>query len=85
MNHALDIISKNSAIRLKGFHYHGSYAHSTKGYFLAAKKIVHLVAHAREKGLDVETNLDPYDLEILEEKREVTLCEDCYEARRDDI
>ena len=51
---AINLIRDNPIIRLKGFHFHGSYAHNTKGYFLAAKKIVKLAEYAKENGMLIE-------------------------------
>lgn len=48
---AITTIRDNSIIRLKGFHFHGSYAHNTKGYFLAAKKITDLGVFAKQNGM----------------------------------
>ncbi len=41
-------------IRLRGFHFHGSYAHSHRGYYLAAKKMMNLVKYANEKGVTID-------------------------------
>jgi diaminopimelate decarboxylase len=51
---AINLIRDNPIIRLKGFHFHGSYAHNPKGYFLAAKKIVKLANYAKENGMLIE-------------------------------
>lgn len=51
---AILTISDNPIIRLKGFHFHGSYAHNFKGYFLAAKKISDLAVFAKTKGMLIE-------------------------------
>lgn len=34
---------------------------------------------------DVCVRLDPYSLEIYDERIEMTLCDDCYQERADDI
>ncbi len=41
-------------LTLKGFHFHGSYAHNAKGYMLAAKKIVKLAKVAKEYGIKIK-------------------------------
>lgn len=51
---AIEKIRDNPIIRLKGFHFHGSYAHNFKGYFLAAKKIAKLAVFAKQNGLLIE-------------------------------
>ncbi len=41
-------------IRLRGFHFHGSYAHTSKGYYLAAKKLMKLALFAKESGAVID-------------------------------
>ena len=51
---ALEEIKKSNFLRLKGFHFHGSYAYNIRGYFLATKKIIKLVKIAEKQGLKIE-------------------------------
>ncbi|MFA6065177.1 MAG: hypothetical protein WCW44_00510 [archaeon] len=51
---ALIKVRDNPIIRLKGFHFHGSYSHNTKSYFLAAKKLVDLAVFAKQNGMLIE-------------------------------
>lgn len=55
---AINKVLSCSYIRLRGFHFHGSYAHTTKGYYLATKKILNLIKYANKKG----TVIDMLDL-----------------------
>ena len=54
MRKAIDTAVDCSYIRLRGFHYHGSYAHSHRGYYLAAKKLMKLIKHANERNVTIE-------------------------------
>jgi diaminopimelate decarboxylase len=51
---ALLKISNNPIIRLKGFHFHGSYSYNTRSYFLAAKKLMKLAVFAKQNGMLIE-------------------------------
>jgi diaminopimelate decarboxylase len=51
---AIKKIRDCSLINLKGFHFHGSYAYNSKGYFLAAKKITNLAVFAKQNGLLIQ-------------------------------
>lgn len=51
---ALLKIRDNPIIRLKGFHFHGSYSHNTKNYFRAAKKLIYLAVFAKQNGMPIE-------------------------------
>ncbi len=51
---AIDKTLKCPYVRLRGFHFHGSYAHSPKGYYLAAKKMMNLVKYANELGVTID-------------------------------
>ncbi|MEK6958748.1 MAG: hypothetical protein AABW59_01750 [archaeon] len=48
-------VKSEPLIKLKGFHFHGSYAHNFRGYFLAAEKLMRLMVFAREEGLHPDT------------------------------
>jgi diaminopimelate decarboxylase len=50
-------VKEHPLVQLKGFHFHGSYAHNFKSYFLAAKKLVDLSVFAMENGIIIE-NMD---------------------------
>ena len=51
---ALEEIKKAKFLKLKGFHFHGSYAYNIRGYFLATKKIIKLVKLAEKQGMKIE-------------------------------
>ncbi len=51
---AIQKVAKNPILKLKGIHFHGSYAHNFKGYFIAAKKITDLAVYAKSQDLHVE-------------------------------
>ncbi len=51
---ALLKIRDNPIIRLKGFHFHGSYSYNPKSYFLAAKKLIDLAIFAKQNGMLIE-------------------------------
>lgn len=47
---------KNSEyLKLKGFHFHGSYAYGVNGYVLAAKKLIALTKIAEQNGIKIDT------------------------------
>ncbi len=52
---AIKKVNAAEFVDLKGFHFHGSYAHSTKGYFLAAKKLMHLAQYSAAQGVKIDT------------------------------
>lgn len=52
---ALIKIKESQYLKLRGFHFHGSYAHNPKSYFLAAKKITGLAKMARDYGLKIDS------------------------------
>ena len=54
MKRAVDRALEAPYIKLRGFHFHGSYAHSPKGYYLAAKKVMKLAAYAKSKGAIID-------------------------------
>ena len=51
---AISKVNASGFVDLKGFHFHGSYAHSTKGYFLAAQKLMKLVQFSAAQGVKVD-------------------------------
>jgi len=52
---AISKVNTSEFLDLKGFHFHGSYAYSTKGYFLAAKKLMRLVQFSTAQGVKIDT------------------------------
>lgn len=48
---AINLAEKYPYIDLRGFHYHGSYAYSSKSYFKAFDKVMDLVLYAKSKGV----------------------------------
>lgn len=52
---AMITIKSSQYLKLKGLHFHGSYAHNMKSYFLAAKKLIALTKVAEELGLKIES------------------------------
>src|SRR3989344_3633030 len=54
MRRAIDKALSCSYVKLKGFHFHGSYAHTQKGYYLATKKILNLIKYAHKKGVIID-------------------------------
>lgn len=52
---ALIKIKDSPYLRLRGFHFHGSYAHNRKSYFTAARKILALAKLAEQHGLKIDS------------------------------
>lgn len=48
-------IKEAQYLKLRGFHFHGSYAYNHRGYFLAAKKITKLASIAGKYGLKIDS------------------------------
>ncbi len=54
MKRAMNRAIEAPYIKLRGFHFHGSYAHTPKGYYLAAKKLMKLAVYTKEKGVIID-------------------------------
>jgi diaminopimelate decarboxylase len=51
---ALIKIKSSPYLKLKGYHFHGSYAHNQNSYYIAAKKLLGLIKVAEGLGLKIE-------------------------------
>lgn len=51
---AIDKIISSEHLQLKGFHFHGSYAHTPNSYLIAAEKLVKLAQYAAESGVQID-------------------------------
>lgn len=52
---AINKVISCDLLNLKGFHFHGSYAYTTKGYFLATLKLMNLVKYINSKGKEIDS------------------------------
>ncbi|MBS3088909.1 hypothetical protein J4402_03990 [Candidatus Pacearchaeota archaeon] len=50
---AINKVISAEYLELKGFHFHGSYAHSPKAYILSAEKLVKLAQYCLGKGVEI--------------------------------
>jgi diaminopimelate decarboxylase len=51
---AIKKVAKHENVRMRGFHYHGSYAYNHKSYYLALAKIINLVKIAKKYDMVID-------------------------------